>query len=425
MDDRDKDLTHLFVRDLDAIPLPPRAAWRRSQKREHIAMRRSRSLLTAAAVLVLALVVGLQLRDRSGTAGSPSASPRPSPGATAPGAVAPTSGPSASMRATAIPSASAVLNDSFGFLVIEGSSKTLSNETGTAAGTIDGVLYAVSPTGDRIAYVVVGGGRAVVHVRTFADNADRAGPSFGQEDGVTGIAWSGDGTGLLIATGRGVDTGPAPQAPARLQTFDLAGGALTVIATRQDGKVYAPIAWDRTAKAAAAAETGAGGFGTAYLVFDLSRSTVPVKSTPLPGRMSIPRASSDGTLILSQDVDSKEIKYWPLGYIEAMKSIGTATLGALWQPGSHRIGFISGDAFRLFEADDGSFSTPFRGIKGGTAAQPGTQLRAFRADGSAVILALLVGTGAGPTDYTLTRLADGASVTFQASGVLTAAVRLR
>lgn len=428
MDDRDKDLTHLFVRDLDAIPLPPRAAWRRSQKKEHIARRASRSLLTAgaaAAVLVLALVVGLQLRDRSDTVGSPSASPRPSPGATAPGAVAPTSGPTASIRATAIPSASAVLNDSFGFVVIDGSSKTLRSETGTAAGTIDGVPYAVSPTGDRIAYVVVDGGRAVVHVRTFAGSADRAGPSFGQEDGVTGIAWSGDGTGLLIATGRGVDTGPAPQAPARLQTFDLADGALAVIATRQDGKVYAPVAWDRAAKVAAAAETGAGGFGTAYLVFDLSRSAIAVKSTPLPGRMSIPRASSDGALILSQDVDSKEITYWPLGYIEAMKSIGTATLGALWQPGSHRIGFINGDALRLFDADDGSFRTAFRGIKGGTATQPGAQLRAFRADGSAVILAQPVGTGAGATDYTVTRLADGTSVTFQATGIVTLSVRLR
>jgi len=44
---------------------------------------------------------------------------------------------------------------------------------------------------------------------------------------------------------------------------------------------------------------------------------------------------------------------------------------------------------------------------------------------SAVIMALSGSTGQGATDYTLTRLADGASVTFQASGVLTAAVRLR
>ena len=429
MDDRDKGLTHLFVRDLDEIPLPPRGAWRRRQTKEHILLRTSRSLLTAGAVVavfVLAVIVGLQLRDRSETATSPSASPPPSPGATTPGALTPSASPGGATTPTAISSASAVLSDGFGFLVIDGSSATLRSETGTAVGTIDGVLYAFSPTGDRVAYVVVDGGRGVVHIRTFAGNADRTGPSFGQDDsGVTGIAWSGDGTGLLIGTGHGADTGPPPQGPARLQTFDLADGTLTVIATRQDGKVYAPIAWDRAAKVAAAAETGAGGFGSAYLTFDLSRSPVPVKSTPIAGRMSIPRASSDGTLVMSQDIDSKEIAYWPLGYIEAMKSIGTATLGALWQPGSHRIGFIKGDAFQLFAADDGSFSTAFRGIKAGTATQPGPQLRAFRADGSAVVLAMPVGTGQGATDYTLTRLADGASVTFQASGVLTAAVRLR
>jgi len=431
MADRDKDLTHLFVRDLDEIPLPPRGAWRRAPRKEHIVMRTSRSLLTvgaAVAVLVLALVVGLQLRDRSDTAASPSASPRPSPSAsTAPGAVAPT--PTASGIASPTPAGSAapVLNDAFGFVVIEvGSAATIRTETGTTAGSINGVLYAISPTGDRVAYVVVEGGRGVVHIRTFAGNADRTGPSFGQDDsGVTGMAWSGDGTGLLIGTGRGADTGPVPQPPARLQTFDLRDGTLTVIATRQDGKVYAPVGWDRSAKVAAAAESGAGGFGTAYLTFDLSQSPVLVRSSSIAGRMSIPRASSDSMLVLSQDIDSKEIKYWPLAFIEAMKSIGPATLGALWQPGSHRIGFISGDEFKLFAADDGSFSTVFRGIKAGTATQPGPNLRAFRADGSAVLLAMSIGTGSGASDYTMTRLADGASATFQSTGVLTAAVRLR
>ncbi|HEV2012241.1 MAG TPA: hypothetical protein VGS17_14585 [Candidatus Limnocylindria bacterium] len=75
----------------------------------------------------------------------------------------------------------------------------------------------------------------------------------------------------------------------------------------------------------------------------------------------------------------------------------------------------------LYTADDGSASTPFRGVKGGSS------LRTFRADGTAVVLAFVLqgSTGLGATDYTLTRLADGASVTFQELGGLAVSVRLR
>src|SRR5438874_13437555 len=81
MDERDKDLTHLFVRDLDEIPLPPRDAWRRAQGRESTAMRASRAFLTAgaiAAVLAVALIVGFLLSQRPPRAANPSSSPTPS-----------------------------------------------------------------------------------------------------------------------------------------------------------------------------------------------------------------------------------------------------------------------------------------------------------------------------------------------------------
>ena len=427
MDDRDKDLTHLFVRDLDEIPLPPRGAWRRPQETEHIVMRTSRSLVTAGAavaVLVLALVVGLQLRDRSETAASPTATPRPSPSvSTAPGAVA----PSATPGDTASPRAASVLNDSFGFVVIEvGSAATIRTETGTSVSSLNGRQYVVSPTGDRIAYVVTEGGRGVVHIRTLAGGADRTGPSFGEpEGGPTGMIWSNDGTGLLIGSGRGADTGPVPTTPAVLQTYDLSSGTSTVVATRQDGRVYAPVAWDRAAKLVAAAETGAGGFASAYLTFDLSQSPARAKSVSTRGRVSIPVASTDSKYALLTDLDSRETRYWPIADVSASKVVGTSVVGALWQPGSHRIGFISGDAFLLFQVDDGTTSTAFRGIKTGSGSEPLSFLRTFRADGSAIFIGVPIGTGLGATDYTVTRLADGASTIVQMPGGLVASVRLR
>jgi hypothetical protein len=89
--DRDKDLTHLFVRDLDAIPLPARDRWRPAPRKESGFMKTSRYVLSAtavAAVLVLALIASFVLRDGSPVAGSPSPSARTAPPATSAPSVA-------------------------------------------------------------------------------------------------------------------------------------------------------------------------------------------------------------------------------------------------------------------------------------------------------------------------------------------------
>jgi len=82
--DRDKGLTHLFVRDLDDIELPPRDRWRPAPRKESQLMKTSRYVLYAsaiAAVLVIALIASFQLRDSNavGASGSPSASATTSP----------------------------------------------------------------------------------------------------------------------------------------------------------------------------------------------------------------------------------------------------------------------------------------------------------------------------------------------------------
>ena len=94
MADRDKDLTNLFVRDLDDIPLPSRDRWRPAPRKESQLMKSSRYVLYAgaiAAVLVVALIASFQLRGSSQVAASPSptASPTSSPAATPIGFVLP------------------------------------------------------------------------------------------------------------------------------------------------------------------------------------------------------------------------------------------------------------------------------------------------------------------------------------------------
>jgi len=96
MPDRGHELVDLFVRDLDQIELPPRDHWRPTPRKESYLMKTSRYVLYAgavAAVLVAALIVGLNLRDRSvQVAATPSpiaATSTPIPASSAPAAASP------------------------------------------------------------------------------------------------------------------------------------------------------------------------------------------------------------------------------------------------------------------------------------------------------------------------------------------------
>jgi hypothetical protein len=75
MSDPDRDLIHLFVRDLDDIELPPRDRWRPATRRESHLMRTGRFILYACAVvavLVIALIASFALRDSNRAAATPS-----------------------------------------------------------------------------------------------------------------------------------------------------------------------------------------------------------------------------------------------------------------------------------------------------------------------------------------------------------------
>jgi hypothetical protein len=68
MPDRRSEIVDLFVRDLDQIEVPPHDLWRPAPRKESYLMKTSRYVLYAgavAAVLAVALLVGLGLRDRN------------------------------------------------------------------------------------------------------------------------------------------------------------------------------------------------------------------------------------------------------------------------------------------------------------------------------------------------------------------------
>ena len=430
MDDRDKDLTHLFVRDLDEIALPARGAWRPQARKEKIMTRTSRYLLNTAAVaavLVLALVVGYQLQQRQEVAGTASASPS---APTTPGSSQSTA-PSSATPSGASTAPSSVYNDDFGFVVFSQAQASQGAAIRTESGAVrPGTLaavppgLAVSPDGKLAAYWTSSTTPSQLRMFTTLGNATEqtlltlpAGTRGG------GVAWASDSAALLYSTETGSFGIGGGTNSATLDTFELAGPPLrhaTIDTQTNTGFLYRPIAWDRSANLAAAGLTGEGGFMGFYVTVRTDQSNAVAQRTDTRTSgigMGSVHASSDGKVVLG--IAGTPVKYWPIADYAANKTAsGNGMTGAQWQPGTHKIGFISGDGFVLYNADDGTASSA-KTVKAGMA------VRTFRADGTAVVLGLPKGGGSDVTEHILMRLSDGASVTFEVTGTLTASVRLR
>jgi len=450
VDDRDKGLTQLFVRDLDEIPLPARGEWRRVAGRETIAMRSSRYLLTAGAVLAvlaIALIIGVQLNQRQQSAANPSASPTASATASASPVTLPGFGPSAVPSAAATPTATpaaggAVYNDDFGFLVAAGDvpAENVRRESGGAPlGTVTSVAVAVSPDGKQVAFFSLQVNAAKLQIAQASDpNNVQTVATLGVGQKGTGVVWSNDASGLLYAVG--VQKPDGTMQSGQVHTFDMRGTTTpdrVIYDEGQAGYVLQPIAWDRAANIAAFGETGDGGFMASYDVANLTGIDAVVTRSKVPVRITIGsvKASSDAKFVVAQDLDANGFTYWPLqtmsgaGHHPAESKYGAN--GFAWRPGTHEIGFIGpSNQFWVCDVDKdnslGCGHTLFSGVP------DGANVRFFRADGSAVVLQQSSGSGPGAlSTYLLVRIGTdpkvttGDRVTFQESTALLGSVRFR
>jgi hypothetical protein len=443
VDERDKDLTHLFVRDLDEISLPPRGEWRRPQGRETFAMRTSRYLLTAGlivVVLAVALIVGFELRDRPTGVTNPSSSPRsdltslpiivrPSP--TANPNVTPTPCVGSTCPGGPPPNG-AVFNDDFGFIVTEGATAaSVRRESSSVTpwiGAFEQQGFAVSPDGTLIAYWAVGGAPPAQLRIVKASNPDSllASSALRTNERGGGIVWSGDSSGIAYAVNSG-----NPTTSSTIRTWDVrSGGPAQVVLTSPDaGKILQPIAWNRGLNLVAGGVTGDGGFMTEYFTIDTVATNSAKTSFPVPGRITMGsvHTTNDTKFVLGIDVDSNAITWWVLTDFAQRKTVSVANAGktgALWRPGTHDLGFINGDRFVLYNADQAQES-------GGLGGVPTNAfVRTFRADGNAIVFAAPVATSAGQFNYTLVLLGKpdptpGDRVTFTDAAGLSASVRIR
>ena len=408
MADRDKDLTDLFVRDLDAIDLPPRDAWRGAPRKESYFVKTTRYVLYGGAVvalLVVVLVAGLAIRNGDQGAAVPSLGPSPSP--TSSGSPAPsgaTNSPSAS------PSSSpGVLDDRYGFLVTAGTAKaSLRSETGGApvgvkpgfAADFDGIGFAVNRSGTSLAYWHTAAGGGTPHELRIVRIGDQEEQKLitlptSQLGGT--IVWSDDQSGLLYEVHSVEQIGPigGPKTSS-LESFDLRATQAqgTAYGLLTNGRVYAPIAWSPGTNLVAAGETGEGGFMSAYVTF--TTATLPAGVSP-EKRVAVSDRMVMGTVHASSDVgsgapephfvlgallDSGAIRWWPLADYAAGKVVsgsGSQIAGAAWLPNATQFAYVLGDELVLYDVTKASATSVAQGVRGWT-------VRTFRPDGSAAVV---------------------------------------
>jgi hypothetical protein len=334
--------------------------------------------------------------------------------------------------------ASGIYNKDFGFIVTEpGAVASIRTESSNARlASFEAQTFAMSPDGRLIAFwkpgvraeLRVTGGATEQTLVTLAAAADQRGG---------GVVWSSDGAGLLYSTESGnFGVGGDGTNSATLNVYEFApnGRHGTTIDTQTNtGWLYRPIAWDRSVNLAAAGLTGEGGQLAFYVTVrinpDNSLNAQRVDTRHLQDlngmAMGSIRASSDAKLVLGVEGESGTVKWWPLVDIAATKSQpGAGKRGALWRPGTHDVGFINGERFVLYNADEGR---EFGGLGG---VPTNAFVRTFRADGSAIVFAAPVGTTVGQFEYTLVLLGKpdptpGDRVTFTDLAGISASVRFR
>lgn len=264
--------------------------------------------------------------------------------------------------ATAIPTAAAatapaggpaearLLSERYG-LIEERRPPVLRSETASSPiATLRGEFFrgAVSPDGRKIAYWETPMGPyarvlwlldaalpAEPRILLTLPDTEAAAASVG-----SGVAWSSEGTGLLIAVNSVELSRPSPPVDATprystLRQVDIATGAVREIA-RNEGVAawFEPIAWDRARGISAAVDIGPGGFVSTYVVL---RDGAPLLRVRLAEETlaRYVRAAPDASRVLMRGLpDHRAVYVWPLAEPTRLTTLaaplGEYVVAAMW-----------------------------------------------------------------------------------------------
>jgi len=374
---------------------------------------RALAILALVALVALALYVA---RTASSTA-SPSPTLTSSASPTSPATASSTAVPSTASRPTAAATFRAATRPAL--VTRRGTETILRTESDVAPlRTLPGGVFSADSA--RIAYWTESAGTAALHVLELPSN-DTVVSSFPNLRG-GGIAWSVDGSGLLVSLAE-----PDPQ-------FFIPRIVMAVeVGPRKAREVYRgigpsgasvmPLVWRGPPELFVMYETGPGGFHFGYTV--VRPGSPPVRTEP-DGRVSGMQASSDGALVQGYWLDEKAIRIWQAEDFSrktAELTIAPDTMSQpRWWPGRREVvyarGLQDGSSFKdqrieRWDPATGARSTVF-------TMSTGSQLLGYfvRADGSGV----LTQTGTGTWEVTDLRTNAKSPVPLQQGEVILSTV---
>lgn len=305
---------------------------------------RQRVLVVALVALAVLAVVAVALSGGPGvgtpvpsaTPTSASPSPTASPAAGSPSPTATTAAPTAS--STPVPSARAAL------VTRRGEQTIIRSESDpTPIHTVRSL--SVSPDGSRVAYWTESGRTAELRFLELG-GSERVVARFPEKLG-RGIAWSSDGTGLVVTLAdRPATPTPTGDIARTLHAVDIASGSTRQVyeLTGPPGPHLMPLAWRRDPELFVAYETGPGGYEFGYTV--IRSDAAPVRSDPESDLIGM-EVSSDGAFVGASSVfEDGTIKVWPLEDFSRQTELRPASgerIGQrFWWPGARAIVFAIG-----------------------------------------------------------------------------------
>ena len=349
---------------------------------------KSKASLTAGALV--AIIIGVLVALGAFRTQAPAATPSPSAASSTQSASA-TPGQSA----PTVPTAAATFRPGTrpALVTRRGNDIILRTESDVAPlRTLPGGVFSADSA--RMAYWTDSGGTASLHVLEFP-SSDTVVSSFPNLRG-GGIAWSVDGSGLLVSLAE-----PDPQ-------FFIPRIVMAVeIGPRRSREVYRgigpsgasvmPLVWRGPPELFVMYETGPGGFHFGYTV--VRPGAPPVRTEP-DGRVTGMQASSDGMLVQGYWLDEKAIRIWPAEDFSRKTAELTIAPDVLsqprWWPGRREVvyarGLREGDSFKDERIERWDPATGSRATVLTMPTSPQLPAYFIRADGSGVLIQAGTGT---------------------------------
>ena len=250
----------------------------------------------------------------------------------------------------------------------------------------------VSPDGRHAAYW---SNNELRHIDIAPNAAPRTLMALPSNESALYIAWSGDGTGIVIGVnGGGGGAADAPPGYTALRVVDVGGGQPREIVRVPNTNVL-PLSWDRQARLIAAYQPSSSGARSYYLV---DEAGTVVRSDAGPGLYEV-EASSDAKQVFGHGDPGDVLRVWPRASYEAGVALraagGERILDAHWRPGTTEIGVLFADRIELWDASGArrTLALPPLPSVASASRERGGSVRGglfFRADGKAVFVNRLI-----------------------------------